>query len=509
MGTRASVAVLVVVALGAVVAPVLAAGPARAQGAAPAVVDPAADPPPAPSAFPDEETLRALAVSDMERARPVLRRVARSAPDARARTTALQLLGARDASAATARICARVLRVDLDPLVRRAAAECLGRAGPAYGGPHTAALVAALQDPTKDVVTMAGWALAAVGDAASLAAVTAQARHEDPRVARLFYGYTERMRARLGLRYEEEAVGKDATGNRLVPPPAALVADSEGLEVALSTGWLAVYGVMVGWLHGGFTPAAQLGTPGVNLAALTALGGAAVGAAAGGTYGFLRANRLQLAQTVVELGTFGTLAGYGAGVLSGSPPASAVATSELSLLGTLAGTAAGIALAETRPPSPGALALGVAVGTGTAISVGAIAGGYGFSLGNALGASLFTGGLAGAAAVVVVGDEDVGLFPMTGATIGGLAGAATTAVLMGIVENAQLGPQQFTEGVGWATAAGYGLGAVTGGSLALLVPEQYDPFLSSSLKLQPPVLSIVEDPRDGRAIPVAMVAGTF
>jgi len=60
----------------------------------------------------------------------------------------------------------------------------------------------ALDDPSLDVMTMVGWALANTGDAASIVPLTARVAHEDVRVAKLFFGYAERLRDRLGLRYE-------------------------------------------------------------------------------------------------------------------------------------------------------------------------------------------------------------------------------------------------------------------------------------------------------------------
>src|SRR5205823_1057431 len=137
-----------------------------------------------------------------------------------------------------------------------------GRLGADVGGPHTPELVAALTDTNLDVITMAGWAVANVGDAAAIGALAQLTHHNDDRVARLFIGYAERMRARLGLMYEakpEETVEHDDKGNRLVPPGIVLVTQAHGLDLAASTGWLGLYGGIVGWYHGAFLLSAHGG----------------------------------------------------------------------------------------------------------------------------------------------------------------------------------------------------------------------------------------------------------
>ncbi|HEY1097456.1 MAG TPA: HEAT repeat domain-containing protein, partial [Myxococcota bacterium] len=203
--------------LAQVSAPVAAPVAAPSSTSSEAVVDPRAvtvdaapagsgvsfdpdDPPPVVD-LPSDDQLRLLAQRDIAAARPTLRRAARTAERAGTRALAVRLLATNDASVATARICARALRLDVDANVRRAGAECLGRVGPRLGAPHTPALLAALDDPALDVVTMAGWGLANVGDAAAIGALNSRVTHPDVRVGRLFHGYTLRLRERLGLTY--------------------------------------------------------------------------------------------------------------------------------------------------------------------------------------------------------------------------------------------------------------------------------------------------------------------
>jgi hypothetical protein len=475
--------------------------------AAPRVVDPATEADRPPEVLSDDE-LTALAISDINAARPALRRAARSAPSSATRALALRLLSAHDASTATARICARGLRVEVDAGVRRAAAECLGRLGPDFGGPHTPALVAALGDGNIDVVTMVGWALANVGDSSAVGAVVDRVRHPDARVARLFVGYAERMRARLGLNYDApvEPELRDAEGRRIVPAGTILVSQSHSLDMAASTAWLGLYGGAMGWYHGAFLLSAHGGPDGSQTAALGGLAGAAVGAAAASAYGFSRADSMPLAHTVVQMGTFGAFAGYGAGILSGFPPTSGVAAANLSFLGTLAGTAAGIALVEARPPTVGALGVGIVSGISAATAAGALRAGYG-SVGLAadysIAAALFAGSVAGAAGTLATADIDVGLFPLAGATAGTLVGAGLGAGVFAAIE-----PVSSTETTGWGiagtTLAGTALGAIGG----MLLPRDQDPLLKKELQLYPPTLGALLD-SSGQAVPAAVIAGTF
>jgi hypothetical protein len=470
----------------------------------PRIVDPAAEAD-LPPTFLDDAELARLAQQDIAAARPVLRRSARSAASLATRALAVRLLATYDPGTATARICARALRVDVEPGVRRGAAECLGRLGPEVGGPHTPALVAALGDGNIDVVTMAGWALANVGDAPAIAAVAERTRHPDVRVSRLFLGYAERMQARLGLYTEArgDEVERDAEGRRLIPPGYLLVAQAHGLDLAVSTGWLGLYGGVLGWYHGAFLLSAHGGQAGADASALGGLGGAAVGAALASAYAFTRADSLPLAHTVVQMGTLGTFAGFGAGMLSGFPPASSVAAANLSAAGTLAGTAAGIALVEARPPTVGALGLGMVTGLSVGTATGALWSGYRLGPQFSIGASLLVGSVAGAASTIAAADLDIGLFPLAGAATGGLLGAGASAAVFYGVE-----PNGFTEATGWgiasATLAGTALGAVGG----MLLPRDIDPLLKPELQLFPPLIGAAIG-KDGEAVPTLAFGGAF
>src|SRR5690606_22781069 len=92
--------------------------------AADVVVEPARPPAPRP---PTEAEVRSLLDADVRTARPILRRAARTALDPNVRALGLLVLVRTDPGRATARICARALRIDPAARVRRAGAECLGR----------------------------------------------------------------------------------------------------------------------------------------------------------------------------------------------------------------------------------------------------------------------------------------------------------------------------------------------------------------------------------------------
>ncbi len=465
--------------------------------------------PPEPTA----EDLAALEETDPRFARPVLRRVARTAGEPSMRAKALLILARRDASRATARICARVLRIDPDAIVRRTAAECLGRLPRVYASAQTSALVAALNDENVDVVTMAGWALANVGEPEALGSVSGAVKHPDRRVGRLFLDYSDRLRTRHGLRwgayYDEDEDGDPQF--RVVPAPGRLIAQVGGVEVTAATGWVALYGGMAGWLHGGLFVAAYGGTLWQNLSPLTAMGGAVAGMVAGGTYAFFRADDLVRAHTVVQLGTMGTMIGYGAGVLSGFPPASGLNVASWGLAGTVVGTGLGVALVETLNPTPGALALGATVAFGAGVGFGGLALSSRFSVGSTAGAAMLTGGLMGGLTTVAVAPYRIGLLPSIGATLGGVVLASVAGVTMGVYESIQLQQElefPFTAGSGWAIAAGYAGGAIMGGVGALLLPESWDPLLGGWVELDPPSIAMLQNPRDPRnPLPVATFGG--
>jgi len=452
---------------------------------------PPADPLVAPP-LPTDDELRLLAERDIAAARPSLRRAARTSPSGPSRALALRLLATHDATVATSRICARSVRLDADAAARRAAAECLGRIGPRLGAPHTPALIAALDDPALDVVTMAGWALANVGDAAAIGPLTTRVAHEDIRVAKLFYGYTERLRDRLGLRYSGAdptvAPRPSADAPTAVPPGVVLSFPALSVDSAAATGWLGLYGAMLGWVHGPLMLSAHGGQAGADAGALAGLGLSALGAAAMSGYGFSRADRLVLAHTVVQLGTFGGLAGYGAGQLSSVGAASGVASANLSLLGSAVGIGLGIASVEVRPPTVGALAAGVGVGAAVGVAGGTLAASYKYPFSQSLGAMLLSGSVAGAGTTLLLAEQDIGLFPIAGASGGALLGAG----LGGLVAwGAEPDAASATEATGWIVLLSAAAGAGAGGAVGMLLPRDADPFLESTLKLDPPTVTVI------------------
>jgi len=462
-----------------------------APAAGDAVADPAGVPAPLPP-LPSADELQRLAERDIGQARGSLRRAARTGDTGALRALALRLLATHDASVATARICARSVRLDDDAAARRAGAECLGRLGPRLAAPHTPALVAALDDPSLDVLTMAGWALANAGDAASIGPLTARATHEDVRVAKLFYGYAERLRDRLGLRYE----GTDPTtpprpsddAPTAIPPGVVLAFPAASIDSAAATGWLGLYGAMVGWIHGPLLMSAHGGLAGAEAGALAGLGLSAFGAAALSGYGFARADSLHLAHTVVQLGTMGGLAGYGAGQLSAVGPASGVASANLSMVGTLVGIGAGMAFVEVAPPGPGALAAGAAVGGTVGVTAGTLAASYRYPFNQSLGVMLLAGSVTGAATTALLHGQDVGLFPVAGATLGAGLGAGTAAIVATAVEPDTV---VSTERSGWLVLSGVAAGAAVGGVLGWMAPTEHDPFLEGTLKLNPPTIGVL------------------
>jgi hypothetical protein len=479
------------------------------RAAVSSAVDPAAaadEPPP----LPDDDELARLAAQDINVARAPLRRAARTASSATTRAVALRLLAAHDAGTATARICARSLRLDDDATVRRAAGECLGRLGGKLAGGHTPALVAALDDDAIDVVTMAGWALANVGDAAAVHPVAARAAHPDERVARMFRGYALRLQDRWGLAAppsSSSGVSPPATeaGPTAAPPGVALTLAASGLDVALATGWLGLYGAMLGWFHGPLLFAAHGGPAGAEAGALAALGLSALGGAALSGYGFARADSLPLAHTVVQLGTFGTLAGYGAGQLVGFPPISGVAAANLAAVGSLAGMGLGMAFVEQNTPTMGALAAGIAASVGVGTAAATLVSSYGYPFDQQLGVMLVTGSVAGAATTTLLARADVGLFPVAGATLLGMAGGGVAAFGMAFVDGAVdvFAPQ--TEATGWVVLSAIAAGAALGGALGWAIPADLDPLRAGTLKLQPPTLALL--PGWGvRPEPTAMAA---
>jgi hypothetical protein len=270
---------------------------------------------------------------------------------------------------------------------------------------------------------------------------------------------------------------------------------------------------MTGWLHGGLFVTAYGGPPWQMLSALTAMSGAVVGVLAGGSYGFFRADKLKLAHTVVQLGTLGTLVGYGAGTLSNVPPLNGLNMASWGLAGTAVGVLTGVALNETRPPTAGALMLGATVGYGTAVALGGLALTSRYSFEGSFGLAMLGGGAAGLMTTMVAAPAEIGVIPCAAATVGGTVVATMLGLGVATVETIQLGADAtapFTEGSGWAIVAGYATGAVVAGGLATLLPAEWDPLLTEAVAIVPPTVSVlpsVEDPRV--AVPIAALGGTF
>lgn len=379
------------------------------------------------------------------------------------------------------------------------------------GVEHTATLVDALNDNNLDVVTMAGWALAGVGSAESLSELARRVEHPDERVGRHFFTYAGRLKARHGLNYIGEGAEAPGSGVRLVPRANTILNQVPNLELAASTSWLAVYGGMTGWLHGGLFTAAYGGGGFEQLSPLVAMGGVVAGLAAGGSYGFFRADELHLAHNVVQLGTAGMLAGYGAGLLSGLPPASGVNAAGLSVLGNTVGVGLAVLMNETAPPTGGALAMGMAVGFGSALSAGAVAAGYKVIPQASTGLAMLAGGTMAMVSTTLLAPYEIGLIPSVGATVGGVGGALLASASITLLENAVVGNLEgFSEGAGWGIAAGYALGAVAGASTALLIPASLDPLKVGTLQMELPTVGAVADIRNpGRPLTVAQVGGRF
>ncbi|MBM4282841.1 MAG: hypothetical protein FJ137_19515 [Deltaproteobacteria bacterium] len=475
--------------------------------------------------MPTDAELERIAHEDIAVARPLLRRAARTASAPATRALTLRLLATRDAGTATARICARALRLDGDALVRRAGAECLGRVGGRFASAHTAALVAALADPDLDVVTMAGWAAAAVGEAGAIRSVAALASHPDDRVAALFRGYAHKLRDRYGLSAAPSATAPgrpppsmlassdastDPNAPTAAPPGVALTLPARSVDVGVSTAWLGLYGTMTGWLHGPLLVAAHGGPAGGEVGTLVGLGlGTAAGAALS-AYGFATADTLPRAHTIVQLGTLGALAGYGAGQLVGFPPISGVASANLATVGTLAGVGLGMAFLAGQEPTMGALAAGVAASVATGTAGGVLAASYGYPFHQTLGVTLATGGIAGVAATTLLSRADLGLFPVAGATLGAMVAGGAGTLLMANVEPGLGTGRPQTESTGWVVLSSIALGAALGGAGGTWLPATVDPFRAGTLRLLPPTVGVL--PGAGvRAEPVtmAMVGGAF
>jgi len=490
---------------------------AGAPGAEPAA--PTTPPPPAlqvrpPPALPTNDDLRQLAEAD-QFSKGLFRRVARTSPSAAQRAYALRVLAVRSPRSATAHICSRSMRLDVDAQVRRAAAECLGRLPARYASSKTPALLAALNDEDIDVVTMAAWALANVGRPEALGPLVKGTHHEDVKVARLFYTYAERLRLRHGLDYvagQTSKKSKTRPGGRLVPPSTELFQQVSGMERSVSAGWLALYGGMSGWLHGGLLVAAH-GPKSKELSLLSAVGGVVIGAGLGGAYGFFAAPTLRESHTVVQLGTMAAIAGYGAGLLSDQLPSGGVNAASLSALGTLVGTGAGILLNEsTAAPSAGALASGFAVSVGAATMTAAAGLGTGLPDTQVFGFTLVAAGVSGIVTTTALAQADIGLRAPVFGTLGGVVAAGAVGGLVLLVEGPQLQDEQapLSTGSGLAVAGAYAAGAAATALLAVvLIPEDLDPFLAG-ITFDAPGVGVTPSPTNpNEQAPVAVISGRF
>jgi hypothetical protein len=185
-----------------------------------------------------------------------------------------------------------------------------------------------------------------------------------------------------------------------------------------------------------------------------------------------------------------------------------VASANLSLVGSLAGVGLGMAFVEQTAPTTGALAAGLGASVVAGTAGAALVGSYGYPFNQSLGVMLLTGSVAGAATTTLLARADVGLFPVAGATLGGMAAGAGGALLMTFVEAPSLGPT--TEAAGWVVLSAMVAGAALGGAAGWSLPVDLDPLRAGTLKLQPPTLALL--PGQGvRPEPtaVAMLSGEF
>jgi hypothetical protein len=223
-------------------------------------------------------------------------------------------------------------------------------------------------------------------------------------------------------------------------------------------------------------------------------------------YGFARAPHLPLAHTVVQFGTFGTLAGYGGGLLARSGAPAGVLAADGALLGTLVGTGVGMLLVEVSPPTMGALAAGMTAGVGVGTAGLVLTAYNGSSFDKSLGALLLAGSAAGASTTLLLGRHDIGLFPVVGAATGFGLGAGVGGIVASAVTGSSVGDEQ----TGWLLVSSMVAGAAVGGVLAARLPAELDPLLSGTLKLNAPSLALLPA-LGGNTQPaaVAMVSGAF
>jgi hypothetical protein len=165
-----------------------------------------------------------------------------------------------------------------------------------------------------------------------------------------------------------------------------------------------------------------------------------------------------------------------------------VASANLSLLGTLVGIGTGMAFVEVAAPGPGALAAGAAVGGTVGVTAGTLAASYQYPFNQSLGVTLLAGSVTGMATTALLHGQDVGLFPVAGATLGAGLGGGTAAAVASALE-----PDfsAITERSGWLVLSGVAAGAAVGGVLGWMAPPEHDPFLEGTLKLNPPSIGVL------------------
>jgi hypothetical protein len=386
--------------------------------------------------------------------RSELRRLARTSRDPHHRRRAVLILGRRDPGRATAHICDRLLRLDENPGVKVAAAACLGRQEARVAAPHVPTLVSALSEH-RDVIQIASAeALARVGDRASVDAIRTASKHTTGAAAQALLNAAQRGEMRLAQLAEENAQA-ELTGlggvRRTIPPAGRLQPGSSFLGPALSGTWLGLYGGSAGWFLGGMTPIVLGQDQLLQTGPFLSIGMGLVGLGAGAAYGALAMPTFRQAHTVAHFGGMGTLFGLGAGFLTAPGGAEGPRMAAGSVIGVLAGSATGLVMAHAATPSPGSLALGTTVAGGAGLSMVALAGSLGFRTTPAVALAALGTGLTGQVATLATAPYEIGLYPVLGATLGGVMVA--------------------------------GIAAFTLGVSAAFIPEEWDPFLN--LDVQP------------------------
>jgi hypothetical protein len=120
---------------------------------------------------------------------------------------------------------------------------------------------------------------------------------------------------------------------------------------------------------------------------------------------------------------------------------------------------------------------------------------------------LFSGSVAGAATTVLLGQNEVGLFPIGGAAVGAGVVGGGAALLSASLEP---DPSRATEFGGWLIVSGLLAGAALGGGAGALLPNDADPFLESTLHLNTPAVAVIPGLGGNTAPATALVlSGSF